>query len=381
MSFRFNENDLNSANGLVQLDATGKMPVIDGSNLTGIETTPATVENQFDAYQVVIQSTDVTVESGKLYMITASCTLNFPNGADADRIAFLIVDDGITLTLQISGGSGDTTASRFCYNGVCYTSTGVGPYNSDFGTTINGTKTFTGKGTSLEFIRYRYPGLYTAWIEKSHQQFFDISGGTTVAGNWGNFDNVIGTNAATGWARYNLAYDGTDWRWRTLPQDFASLLTLANGATGSLTLPANHQYMDVLYFLVTCSASGVGFTQAITVNLNNLSALAKEQIHYKPIVILWGGNPLIATNANSKTWPNYIVKFSDTTAGSSIAQIYDANATPNVPYTTYNAFGIKDTAADTSSLKLSGQLGVVITYDKDQAKWYLLRNILKIGEA
>jgi len=90
MSFRFNENDLNSANGLVQLDATGKMPVIDGSNLTGIETTPATVENQFDAYQVVIQSTDVTVESGKLYMITASCTLNFPNGADADRIAFLI---------------------------------------------------------------------------------------------------------------------------------------------------------------------------------------------------------------------------------------------------------------------------------------------------
>ena len=380
MSFRFSENDLNTSDGLVQLDSNGKMPVIDGSNLINIDSSPATLTNDFDAYQVVIQSTDATVESGKLYMVTASCTLNFPSGADGDRIGFLIVADGITLTLQISGGSGTTTASRFCYNGTCYSSTyDGGVYNNEFGSTTNATKTFTGKGTCLEFVRYRYPGLYTVWIEKSHQQNFDTGGGTTIGGNWGNFDNVIGTNAATGWNRYNMAYDGVDWRWRILPQDFGTLLTLANGATGSLVLPANHQYMDVLYFLVTCSASGAGFTQAITVNLTNLSALAKDQIHYKPIVILWGGNPLIATNANSKTWPNYIIKFSDTTAGSSISQIYDAAATPNVPYTTYNSFGIKDTAANTFVTQYSGQLGVIITYDKDQAKWYHLRNILKIG--
>jgi hypothetical protein len=49
-----------------------------------------------------------------------------------------------------------------------------------------------------------------------------------------------------------------------------------------------------------------------------------------------------------------------------------------VPYTTYNSFGIKDTAANTFVTQYSGQLGVIITYDKDQAKWYLLRNIFKI---
>lgn len=379
MTLRFNENDLNAANGLVQLDGTGKMPVIDGSNLTNIDSAPATLTNEFDAYQVVIQSTDATVESGKLYMVTASCTLNFPDGANGDRIGFLIVADGITLTLQISGGSGTTTASRFCYNGTCYSSTyDGGAYNAELGSTANATKTFTGKGTCLEFIRYRYSALYTAWIEKSHQQNFDILGGTTVGGNWGNFDNVIGTNAGTGWNRYNMAFDGTDWRWRTLTQDFGALLTLANGATGSLVLPANHQYMDTLYFLVTCSATGASFTQAITVNLTNLSALAKDQIHYKPVVILWGGNPSIATNANSKTFPNYIIKFSDTTVGSSFAQIYDSMTTPNYPYTLSNAIGIKDTEQSTTALKLSGQLGIVIAYDKDQAKWYKLKDISKI---
>lgn len=381
MSFRFNENDLNVANGLIQLDGTGKMPVADGSNLTDVHAAGELLTNSFDAYQVVIQSTNATVEAGKLYMVTASCTLNFPNGEDGDRVAFLIVDDGITLTLQITGGSNTTTASRFCHNGACFTSSFGGPgdpYNSDIGPTSNATKAFTGKGTSLEFTRYRYPGLYTTWIEKSHHQNFETGGGTTIPGNWGNFDNVLGTNAATGWARYNLAFDGTDWRWRTLSQDFGTLLSIANGGTGTLTLPANHQYMDVLYFPVTCTATGSSFTQAITVNLTNLSSLARDQIHYKPVVVLWGGNPVIAAGANSKNWPYYIVKFSDTTAGSSIAQIYNANATPNVPYTTANAFGLQDTVGSTSANAFSGQLGVIIAYDKDQAKWYLLRNIFKI---
>ena len=378
MTIRFTENDLNAANGLVQLNSTGKMPVIDGSNLTNIASAPATVENNFDAYQTVIVNSDITATSNRLYMVTGSCTINFPDGADAERIAFLITDEGINLTLQISGGSSATTASRFCVNGTCYTSTGTGPYNTDFGTTVNGTQTYSGKGKCLEFIRYRYPGLYTAWIEKSHVQSFDISGGTTIGGNWGNFDNVIGTNAGTGWSKYTLVNDGTDWRWRTLTQDLTTGLTTTNGGTITLTLPTNHQYMDTLYYTVT-TTSNATITTGFTVNLTNLSALPRDQIHFKPVVILLGSNPTISTTSTSKTYPYYAIKFSDTNVGVTIAQKYSTNGNPTAPTTTYNAFGFIDDAQNLTLADRFLMLGIIIAFDWDQKRWYLLRNIYKVA--
>ena len=379
MTIRFNENDLNAAHGLVQLDATGKMPVIDGSNLTNLDLPVSTLENTFDGYQVVIANSNITATSNRLYMVTGSCTINFPDGADGDRIAFLIVDNGINLTLQISGGSNDTTASRFCVNGTCYTSTGgaTPTYNTEFGPTTQGTQTYSGKGKCLEFIRYRYPGLYTNWIEKSHYQVFEVAGGTTLQGNWGNFDNVLGTNAATSPTRYTLVYDGTDWRWRTLGQAFTNF-TATNGSTVALTAPTNHQYMDTLYYTIT-TTSNVTITTGITINLAALSALARDQIHYKPVVFLMGGNPTVATTSSSKGYPYYAIKFSDTTAGSSISQKYNFNTTPNLPYTTYNTIGIIDGAQNTSAADRLNYLGVVIAYDWDQKIWYLIKHIAKVA--
>jgi hypothetical protein len=378
MTIRFNENDLNAANGLVQLDATGKMPVIDGSNLTNLDLPVSTLENAFDAYQVVIANSNITATSNRLYMVTGSCTINFPEGADGDRIAFLIVDNGINLTLQISGGSNDTTASRFCVNGTCYTSTGgASPtYNNEFGPTTQGTQTYSGKGKCLEFIRYRYPGLYTNWIEKSHYQVFETAGGTTLQGNWGNFDNVIVNNATTP-TRYTLVYDGTDWRWRTLGQAFTTYQA-ANGATMNISAPTDHQYMDTLYYAIGTNIAAT-ITQGLTVNLAALSALARNQIHYKPVVFLMINNATVATNSLSKGYPYYAVRFTDTTVGSSISKKYNFNTTPNVPYTTHNTIGIIDGAQNTSTADRLTNLGVVIAYDWDQKIWYLIKHIVKVA--
>ena len=206
MTLRYNEKDTNVANGIVQLDATGKMPVLNGSQLTGIDNLPtANVTNNFDAYQVKTVSTNTTMTSNTLYFVTASCQLDFPAGAQGDRIAFVIVDDGITVTMSAQGGNLGT-ARRFCYKGKCY-GNGNNIAGSQFGTIVFGTATATGKGVCREFFRIS-DGIAVAWVEKSHQQFFDTSGGATEQGNWANFDRAYITNPASSIGhRYTLTYD------------------------------------------------------------------------------------------------------------------------------------------------------------------------------
>jgi len=366
MTLRFNENDSNVANGIVKLDDASKMPPLDGSQLTNLTTTPQTLDNNFDAYQVVIQSTDATIQAGRLYMITASCKMTFPSGTASDRCAFIITNDTAVLTLEANIGSSGS-ALRFCVNGSCY---GNNPANSTLGALVfSTTQTYSGKGKCLEFIRTS-DGIAAAWFEKNHLQNLDTSGGTTVPGNWANFDNVLGTNAATGYTnKYTLVSDGTDWRWRTIGQDVTSISS-TNGSTVSLTLPTNHQYMDHLIYLIGLSSGS--WTSGFTVNLTNLSSLSRDLIHMKPVMIILRDATLALTYNQSavNTFPYYLIRFSDTTSGVTFQQIVNYDAGLTAPYTTASNIGITDKSyASTSNHQLS-EAGIIIVYNADLKKWY-----------
>ena len=118
---------------------------------------------------------------------------------------------------------------------------------------------------------------------------------------------------------------------------------------------------------------------SIGIEIAALSALARNQIHYKPVVFLMINNATVATNSLSKGYPYYAVRFTDTTVGSSISKKYNFNTTPNVPYTTHNTIGIIDGAQNTSTADRLTNLGVVIAYDWDQKIWYLIKHIVKVA--
>lgn len=376
MTIRFLETDLNISNGIVKLDSEGKMPVLNGSLLTNLPSTSATLSNNFDAYQVIIQSVDGTIENGKLYMITASCKMTFPSGTNGNRCAFIITNNNAILTLEANISSGGT-ALRFCYDGSCY---GNQPANTSLGALVfSTTKTFSGKGKVLEFIRVS-DGIAGAWFEKSHQQILETGGGTSYQGNWANFDNTLGTNAATGYAtKFTLVNDGIDWRWRTIGQDTTSISS-TNGSTVAITVPANHQYMDHLIYLVGLS-SGT-WTSGFTINLAALSSLSRDLIHMKPVLIILrdATTALTYNQASVNVWPNYLIRFSDTNTGVTFQQKFNFNTNgdnPIGPFNSVSTVGIQDSQYALTTAHHISQSGVIIAYNVDHKKWYNLKDVFK----
>ncbi len=374
MTIRFNENDANVSNGIVQLTADGKLPALNGSLLTNLPTTPTTLNNNFDAYQVVVQSTDDTIADGKLYMITASCKMTFPSGSNGNRCAFIITNDTAVLTLEANISSGGT-ALRFCIDGSCY---GNQPANTTLGSLVfSTTKTFSGKGKCLEFIRVS-DGIAGAWFEKNHQQILETGGGTNYNGNWANFQIGLGTNAATGYAnKYTLAHDGSYFRWRTLGQDTTSL-NAANGGTLAITVPTNHQYMDQLIYFIGLTTGT--WTSGYTINLAALSSLSREFIHMKRVFIVLRDAVAALTynQAAVNTYPYYLIRFSDTNSGVTFQQKWNFNTNgdnPIAPYTKVSNVGIQDYLWQSTTSHQLTNAGVVITYNWDLKRWYRITDL------
>jgi len=371
MTIRILETDLNTANGIVKLDASGKLPALDGSLLTNVNVPSAILDNDFDGYQVEVVGVDTTMVEGKLYIVTASCQMAFgPGTENGDRIGILIPDDGITVTLRAVGGSLGT-GRRFCINGTCY---GDSVADTTMGATSNGTLNISGKGKCLEFVRHN-DGIRTGWIEASHIKYFDTAGGATEQGNWGNFDRAFGTNAATGTDnRQTLVFNGTDWVWRKVGIDSVTV-SAANGATVSATVPTNYQYMDHLLYFATCSSAT--WTSGFTINLTNLSSLTRENIHMKPVIFFVGDNKTISNNvAPANVYPYYLIRFSDTTVGSTFQQFANWDNNGVYPYTQLSRIGIIDNVNATSHYWNSA--GIIICYDWDAKKWMILKDLARL---
>lgn len=423
MTVRFTENkiniagDSNKAGSLVELTtANGRnaFPALDATNVRNIPGTGTvgTVTQRFDSYEPVTvnitgttTNTAVTIQPGKIYIIdhrgtsgvppsfgsqSVSFTINEAAFNQGDRFAILMNrvngTNGNPLSFGISVTTGSSgTASRVCANGICY-SNATTPADTTMGTVISGILSYQASGGTavgtlrqgdcFEFIRYS-DGIRTGFFEKSHFAFFETTGGTTVAGNWANFDNVIGTNAASGTGiRYTLVYDGTDWRWRTTGQD-TTAVNFANGTTNTLALPTNHQYMDQLIFL--CTIATIPWSTGYTLNLTNFSSLPRDQIHMKPLVFVLGGSTAQNVQNSTTTWPGYIVRFTDTTADVTIQQIFNTAENTTSPFTQQNAIGIEDSSYGSTTAHHNANAGIVIAYDWDNKRWYRIRKLIRFA--
>jgi hypothetical protein len=396
-------------------------PTIDANNLTNLtnanfgapfyESLATPVTQGFDSYNIVTvtATTSLTVAPNTLYVIHNPnsgagivLTLTLPSSGDVngDRFAVLFADprttnNTISSSVIIKTPTTPTggQAIRVCYNGICY-GTGnalgdstMGPtldLGSASGLAINAGALTNGQplgnfeeGYCVEFIRYN-DGIRTGWFERSHFQQFETAGGTTVAGNWANFDNVISTNAAGGSGlRYTLVYDGTDWRWRHTGQD-TTAVNFANGTTNTLALPTGYQYMDQLIFL--CTVSTAPWTTGYTINLTNFSSLSRDQIHMKPLIFIMGGAAAqqISTTP-ARAWPGYIVKFTDTTTDATIQQMANFDDNGVSPFTKVNAIGIEDSAYTSTTAHHNEIAGIVIAYDWDNKRWYRIRKLERIS--
>ena len=419
-TFPQDDSNPNPQYSIIQV-STSQTPALDGNNLTGLtnsnfqspgyELLATAVPQGFDSYNINTvapgTSSSATVVPNTLYVIHnnaansgTNLTLTLPSSGDVngDRFAVLFAAPRSTTNNQFvassvliktpatpTGGS----ATRVCYNGICYGSgnaladTTMGPtidlgVSSGLVISSGGTQPIGGfdDGYCVEFIRYN-DGTRTGWFERSHFQQFETAGGTTVQGNWANFDNVISTNAAGGTGiKYTLVYDGTDWRWRTSGQDITSVQQ-ANGATATLGVPTNHQYMDQLIFL--CTVSAVPFTTGYTLDLTNFSSLSRDQIHMKPLIFLMGGSTAQAISTTpARAWPGYIVKFTDTTVGVTIQQMANFDDNGVSPFTKVNAIGIEDSAYTSTVSHHNAIAGIVIAFDWDNKRWYRIRKLERI---
>ncbi len=372
MTVRYNENDINVSNGIVKLDDNGKMPILDGTQLSNLNLTGGTanITNNYDAYEFVVISSNTTIENGKLYLVTASCTCDFINIANDSegRVGFIIANDTTTLTLRANVGSGGS-ALRFCVNGICY---GNAPADTTFGPTSSSTPSYTGAGKSLEFIAHN-DGIRTAWIEKSHITQFEANNGTTVQGNWGNFDNVYGTNAATLPTKYVLVFNGVDWVYRPYGQDITNV-SVSNGVTTQVPLPLDHVYMDHIHYVLDLATAT--YTSGPTIDLYNLSGLERHQIHGKPLLFsVLNENYDYTTAPENQVFPHYFVKFTDTRLGVTFQQQYNTSSSFSNPPSA-NMLGMPDiTVAYSATPATVGAhyhktSGVVGFFNWDTQKWY-----------
>jgi hypothetical protein len=171
MTVRLTENYLNASGGIFKsvpsTDDQGRLLAFDGSELTGLPPANVAIDNDFDSFKVIEANSNITAEGGVLYLVSATCTINLPSPTfTGEKIGFIIVNSGVTLSLVTNVGSGGS-ALRTVISEIAYASSVANNeyYKSSSGSTF----TLTGQGKSLYIIGIKTNDVlgYPAWVERS----------------------------------------------------------------------------------------------------------------------------------------------------------------------------------------------------------------------
>lgn len=381
MSIRYTEAEENTGTKQVVLDTLGRLPAINGANITNLPISVTSITNNFDSFVVENVSTNITASVGKLYMVEGTCTINMPAvPSSGKRIAFLIVNPSATLSLVMNVGSSGT-GTRMCISGLQY---GNSLANTDMAWGYAGTTTYTlsGLGKSLHFTSVAGGSIglvYSCWLCLNHTKMFENTAGTAIRLGYAN---VARPDTLTVLGAPESAWIGGNFNAGTMSFRGGSGTTLSSGTTatqGGSAAPTNPYTSPAGNFVPRMIANGIGHsgssvkTATITINLTTISnAINNGSLPETPVIIRTDNKGDSVSNGGALYSPSYV--FVDTTGGgtTTFQQIrIDASTTVNAP----NIFDYY--TAPTGVARPTKIAGVELWYDKTQRKWYLIRQILK----
>lgn len=374
MTIRITDNYLNASGGvnlsIPSTDDQGRLLAFDGSELTGLPPANVSIDNDFDSYKVIEANSNITAEGGVLYLVTGTCTVNMVSPTfTGEKIGFIIVNSGVTLSLVTNVSSGGT-ALRTVISELAYGNS-VGNneyYKNAAGTTF----TLTGQGKSLYLVgkKTNDAGLgYPAWIERSSRprgcypfsSTTDFSTGTSQSA-LPNALNFLGTSI--GFFLYSSNGNVSQ-----------SATTTTQGANASLsnTLNFNRGFRQQ-YFVISIGLSS-GSASTIKTAQNQFTITSSSQTFWgKQNLFLRADGRAINLPVGYGTEGSMSIKFNDGSGGTlsyQLLKLADGSTT--------RANNIFDRTKNTSGAnEITDFHGAEAYYSPSLNKWF---NVYQYGKA
>lgn len=155
-----NATNFNTANKLVRLDSTGKLPAIDGSQLTGI----SAGSNSLNAIVMEQNNFNNYIKAGVYYWDGHTTPVNHPNGNYQGMLQVLVKEDGNSPVVQIFtlGESLNTSTSPEMWIRYCNSGRGTG-YQWSSWLKVNGGETPANMVTTENFLSVAPTGNLKYW--------------------------------------------------------------------------------------------------------------------------------------------------------------------------------------------------------------------------
>lgn len=381
MTIRLTENYLNATGGISRTipstDSLGRLLAMDGSQLTGLPSANVNIENDFDSFKVIVANSNITAEGGVLYLVESSCTINMPSPIfTGEKIGFIIVNTGVTLTLVTNVSSGGT-ALRTIISGLAY---GNSVANNDYYQGLAGTTTYTltGAGKSLYFIgkKTNDAGLgYPVWIERSSRKVrSDNSSGNATGPSTNSFrgDGITGSAHVTpnvlnfvATSNFISLYTGSGNTVLT-----ATTTTQGGNCNTPDTLNSARGFRQQFYFITAGLGSSSGTNRTATMNFS-VNSNANFWSKHSNFLVRWDGKAETLT-AGYGTGTSLSYNFSDSnTRTYQSLKLSDGSLTRAT-----HAF---DWFSDRTGVQqITSLFGSEYYYSNSLQKWFLVRHYSKV---
>lgn len=373
MTVRITDNYLNASGGvnlsIPSTDDQGRLLAFDGSELTGLPPANVSIDNDFDSYKVIEANSNISAEGGVLYLVTGTCTVNMVSPTfTGEKIGFIIVNSGITLSLVTNVSSGGT-ALRTVIGEIAY---GNAVGNSEYYKNTAGTTfTLTGQGKSLYLVGRRNGDIlgYPVWIERSSRprgiypfsSTSDFATGTSQSA-LPNALNFLSAFSTLGFVLYN-----------SNGNVLQSATTSTQGGTASLsnTLNALRGFRQQ-YFVVNIGLTGSNAVVKTAQNTFNMPS-STHTFWGKQNLFLRADGRAINLPVGYGTEGSMSIKFTDGSVGVSFQLLKLADGS------TTRANSIFDRTKNTAgAIEITDFHGAEAYYSPSLNKWF---NVYQYGKA